>query len=79
MKEQRDQTHLLDQQLRSIRDRQLHNPLAVLAFWTPIGVTEHTALFAYLRFESVRGDHESFEEELGGAVPDKAGISTWSD
>lgn len=65
-------THLLDEQLGSVWDRNLHDPLAALALGTPLVVPQHAARLAHLRLEGVRGNHESFEEQLCRAIPDQA-------
>ena len=70
-----DRTHLLDQQLRGVRDRDARYRAAFPTTLTPALVRQHPALFTDLRVEAVGRDHESFEEELGRAITDQTGVS----
>ena len=65
-------SYLLEEQLRSIRNRQLRHLFRALAIRAPSIVTQEPTFLAGMHFELVRGDLESLDEELGGAVADEA-------
>ena len=67
----RSRTHLLEEQLRRIRDRELRHFLGGLAVRAPAVVPEQTALLAGVDLKLVRGDHESLEEQLCCTVADE--------
>ncbi len=65
-------THLLEQQLRRVWNRQLRHLFRALAVRAPAVVPHKPALFARVHGELVRREHESLEEELRRAVADEA-------
>lgn len=68
----RPETNLLEQQLGRIRDRQLRHLLRALAVGTPSVVSHQPALGTRVDLEFVGRDHETLEQQLRRAIPNKA-------
>ena len=69
---QTDEAYLLEQQLCSVRNRQLCHMLGALAIRAPTVVSHQPALLACIHLELVRRDHQPFYEELRRTVTNEA-------